>query len=207
MNLLKALATVSSMTLVSRILGFIRDVVIARLFGAGLATDAFFVAFRIPNLLFRPAGRHSHCVEPLCDPRSPPFRAYSRFLFWRLVLCFFLRPAGDGACLGGIRRRGAAARAAGPGAREDRHAAAAAALLHRPPSAAETFICGGRPARPFRGSGHTHDQSEHRAASWGVRPLLSLLRRPAHGISDRAPGRGARDGSPAEPVEVSLGLG
>jgi putative peptidoglycan lipid II flippase len=53
MNLLKSLATVSSMTLVSRVLGFVRDVVIARLFGAGLATDAFFVAFRIPNLLRR----------------------------------------------------------------------------------------------------------------------------------------------------------
>src|SRR5207249_2452593 len=53
MNLLKVLATVSSMTFVSRILGFIRDVLIARLFGAGLATDAFFVAFRIPNLLRR----------------------------------------------------------------------------------------------------------------------------------------------------------
>src|SRR5882672_2247277 len=53
MNLLKALATVSSMTLVSRVLGFIRDMLIARLFGAGLATDAFFVAFRIPNLLRR----------------------------------------------------------------------------------------------------------------------------------------------------------
>src|SRR5207245_11635419 len=53
MNLLKALATVSSVTLVSRVLGFVRDVVIARLFGAGAATDAFFVAFRIPNLLRR----------------------------------------------------------------------------------------------------------------------------------------------------------
>ena len=53
MNLLKALATVSSMTLVSRLLGFVRDVLIARLFGAGIATDAFFVAFRIPNLLRR----------------------------------------------------------------------------------------------------------------------------------------------------------
>jgi len=53
MNLLKALATVSSMTLVSRVLGLVRDVVIARIFGAGLATDAFFVAFRIPNLLRR----------------------------------------------------------------------------------------------------------------------------------------------------------
>jgi putative peptidoglycan lipid II flippase len=53
MNLLKALATVSSMTLVSRILGLVRDVVIARAFGAGLGTDAFFVAFRLPNLLRR----------------------------------------------------------------------------------------------------------------------------------------------------------
>src|SRR4051812_20179993 len=53
MNLLKALATVSSMTLLSRILGFVRDTVVARGFGAGLATDAFFVAFKIPNLLRR----------------------------------------------------------------------------------------------------------------------------------------------------------
>ena len=53
MSLLKALATVSSMTLLSRILGFVRDAVIARVFGAGAATDAFFVAFKIPNLLRR----------------------------------------------------------------------------------------------------------------------------------------------------------
>src|SRR6185312_2166668 len=56
MNLLRALATVSSLTLVSRILGFARDFFIARVFGAGLATDAFFVAFRIPNLLRRLFG-------------------------------------------------------------------------------------------------------------------------------------------------------
>jgi len=53
LNLLKALATVSGMTLISRILGFVRDLIIARIFGAGVATDAFFVAFRIPNLLRR----------------------------------------------------------------------------------------------------------------------------------------------------------
>lgn len=53
MNLLRALATVSSLTLVSRVLGFLRDAVIARLFGAGIATDAFFIAFRLPNLLRR----------------------------------------------------------------------------------------------------------------------------------------------------------
>jgi putative peptidoglycan lipid II flippase len=38
MNLLRALATVSSMTLLSRILGFVRDLAIARVFGAGLVT-------------------------------------------------------------------------------------------------------------------------------------------------------------------------
>jgi putative peptidoglycan lipid II flippase len=53
MNLLRALATISGMTLISRILGFVRDAIIARMFGAGLFTDAFFVAFRIPNLLRR----------------------------------------------------------------------------------------------------------------------------------------------------------
>ena len=53
MNLLKALATVGSMTFISRILGFVRDTLIARIFGAGVMTDAFFVAFKIPNLLRR----------------------------------------------------------------------------------------------------------------------------------------------------------
>src|SRR3954468_24555759 len=53
MNLLRALVTVSGLTLISRILGYARDFFIARAFGAGLATDAFFVAFRIPNLLRR----------------------------------------------------------------------------------------------------------------------------------------------------------
>jgi putative peptidoglycan lipid II flippase len=52
-NLLRAAASVSGMTLLSRITGFVRDTLIAVLFGAGLATDAFFVAFRIPNLLRR----------------------------------------------------------------------------------------------------------------------------------------------------------
>ena len=49
----KAAGVVSSATLLSRILGFVRDIVIARYFGAGLCSDAFFVAFRIPNLFRR----------------------------------------------------------------------------------------------------------------------------------------------------------
>ena len=67
MSLLKALATVSSMTLLSRILGFVRDLVIARAFGAGLFTDAFFVAFRIPNLLRRlfAEGAFSQAFVPI----------------------------------------------------------------------------------------------------------------------------------------------
>ena len=67
MNLLKALATVSSMTLLSRILGFVRDTAIARVFGAGLATDAFFVAFKIPNFLRRlfAEGAFSQAFVPI----------------------------------------------------------------------------------------------------------------------------------------------
>ena len=67
MNLLRAVAAVSSMTLISRIFGFIRDVVIARVFGAGLATDAFFVAFKIPNLLRRlfAEGAFSQAFVPI----------------------------------------------------------------------------------------------------------------------------------------------
>jgi putative peptidoglycan lipid II flippase len=49
----KAAGVVGLATLLSRIFGFIRDMVVAGFFGAGLATDAFFVAFRIPNLLRR----------------------------------------------------------------------------------------------------------------------------------------------------------
>jgi putative peptidoglycan lipid II flippase len=51
--LLRSTGVVSAMTFISRILGFARDMVFAQLFGAGTATDAFFVAFRIPNLMRR----------------------------------------------------------------------------------------------------------------------------------------------------------
>jgi putative peptidoglycan lipid II flippase len=67
LNLLRALATVSGMTLLSRILGFVRDFVVARAFGAGLETDAFFVAFRLPNLLRRmfAEGAFSQAFVPI----------------------------------------------------------------------------------------------------------------------------------------------
>jgi len=67
MNLLKALATIGSMTFMSRILGFVRDTLIARIFGAGMLTDAFFVAFKIPNLLRRISaeGAFSQAFVPI----------------------------------------------------------------------------------------------------------------------------------------------
>lgn len=67
MNLLKALAKVGSMTFVSRILGFVRDTLIARVFGAGMLSDAFIVAFKIPNLLRRVSaeGAFSQAFVPI----------------------------------------------------------------------------------------------------------------------------------------------
>ena len=67
MNLLKALATVSGLTFLSRILGLVREMLIANLFGAGLVTDAFNVAFRLPNLLRRlfAEGAFSQAFVPI----------------------------------------------------------------------------------------------------------------------------------------------
>ena len=53
MSLIKSTAVVSAMTLVSRMSGLVRDMVIAHIFRIGGATDAFFVAFKIPNFLRR----------------------------------------------------------------------------------------------------------------------------------------------------------
>lgn len=50
MSLLKSITTFGGWTLISRITGFFRDVVLANYLGAGLVSDAFFVAFKLPNL-------------------------------------------------------------------------------------------------------------------------------------------------------------
>ncbi|MCA3117483.1 MAG: murein biosynthesis integral membrane protein MurJ [bacterium] len=83
MNLLRAFGAVSSMTLVSRILGFARDLLIARMFGAGAATDAFFVAFKLPNLLRRifAEGAFSQAFVPiLAEYRNQRGEADTRLL-------------------------------------------------------------------------------------------------------------------------------
>ena len=52
-NLVRSSALVGSLTMVSRVLGLLRDIVIASVFGAGSSSDAFFVAFKVPNFLRR----------------------------------------------------------------------------------------------------------------------------------------------------------
>ncbi len=52
-RLLRTTGTVGGWTLVSRVLGFVRDILLARVLGAGLLADAFFVAFRLPNFFRR----------------------------------------------------------------------------------------------------------------------------------------------------------
>jgi hypothetical protein len=52
-SLSASLAKVGSNTLLSRVLGFVRDMIVAHVFGADAATDAFFVAFKMPNLMRR----------------------------------------------------------------------------------------------------------------------------------------------------------
>ena len=53
MNLLKAITTVGGFMLLSRVFGFVRDMLIANFLGAGMVADAFVVAFRLPNLFRR----------------------------------------------------------------------------------------------------------------------------------------------------------
>lgn len=93
MNLLKALASVSSMTLLSRILGFARDAIIARAFGAGAMTDAFFVAFKLPNLLRRlfAEGAFSQAFVPvLAEYKNRRGEQATRILVSRVATVLFI---------------------------------------------------------------------------------------------------------------------
>jgi putative peptidoglycan lipid II flippase len=71
MNIVKAGATVGGMTMISRVLGFIRDVLIAMALGTGIIADAFFVAFRFPNLFRRlfAEGAFNSAFVPLFSKR------------------------------------------------------------------------------------------------------------------------------------------
>jgi putative peptidoglycan lipid II flippase len=97
MNLLKAASTVSLFTLLSRVTGLVRDQVIAASFGVSALTDAFNVAFRIPNLLRRlfGEGAFSQAFVPILaatkatdgdDATHALVNAVATVLFWVLLL-------------------------------------------------------------------------------------------------------------------------
>lgn len=97
MNLLKTLLTISGMTMLSRITGLVRELLIARAFGASGFTDAFFVAFRIPNLLRRlfAEGAFSQAFVPIlaeyankkgADPAKELIDKVATALMWTLLL-------------------------------------------------------------------------------------------------------------------------
>ena len=67
MNLLKTLSAISSMTMLSRVTGLLRESLMARAFGSNAYTDAFIIAFRLPNLLRRlfAEGAFSQAFVPL----------------------------------------------------------------------------------------------------------------------------------------------
>src|SRR3954468_4968363 len=71
MNLWKATGTIGGLTMVSRIAGFAREMLMARVMGASAAADAFFVAFRLPNTFRRlfGEGAFSACFVPLYSQR------------------------------------------------------------------------------------------------------------------------------------------
>jgi len=71
MNLVKGAATVGGMTMISRVLGFIRDILIATFLGTGPVADAFVVAFRFPNLFrrFFAEGAFNSAFVPLYSKR------------------------------------------------------------------------------------------------------------------------------------------
>ena len=71
MRLIKSTAIIGAFTMMSRILGLIRDVLMARFLGAGLVSDALFTAFKLPNLFSRACLRRA----PLTPPLSRSMRA------------------------------------------------------------------------------------------------------------------------------------
>jgi putative peptidoglycan lipid II flippase len=100
-----ALGAIGAATLASRILGFVRDMVVALVFGAGPVTDAFFVAFRIPNILRRllAEGALSTAVIPVFTeyavnrPRDALIRMLRAVLTGALLVLGVTTVAGIGA--------------------------------------------------------------------------------------------------------------
>ena len=81
MNLLKSTGTFGFYTIISRLLGYLRDILIAIFLGTGMLADAFFVAFRIPNTFRKDSNAYQR--RHMFDKRKyltydRPYEKYSR---------------------------------------------------------------------------------------------------------------------------------
>ncbi len=132
MNLLKTLFTVSGLTLLSRITGLVRETLFARAFGTSLYTDAFNIAFRIPNLLRRlwAEGAFSQAFVPiLAEFKNQQGQAATKalvdasatVLLWILVLLSVLGVSGAAWVIWGVAT----------GLQADAHAFSAAVFMTR----------------------------------------------------------------------------
>jgi putative peptidoglycan lipid II flippase len=92
MNLLKSTGTIGGLTMVSRIAGFMREMLMSRILGAGVYTDAFYVAFRLPNTFRRlfGEGAFSAGFVPLYSQRLQSGGEAEAKLFSEEVLAVFL---------------------------------------------------------------------------------------------------------------------
>ena len=104
-SLLKAASTVSLLTLASRVTGLVRDVLMSAMFGISALTDAFYIAFRIPNMFRRILGEGAFSqafVPTLSATRTRDGEAGARqlvnhvgtLLLWTLVLLCIVGVAG-----------------------------------------------------------------------------------------------------------------
>ena len=103
--MLKSILTNSTFTTISRVLGFLRDVLIAHFLGAGIVSDCFFVAFKLPNFfrrLFAEGAFNAAFVPAYARIReqggAEPFRIEDARSKWTTSLrgaCFVF--SGDGA--------------------------------------------------------------------------------------------------------------
>jgi len=86
-HLIRSAGTIGAFTALSRVLGFVRDIIIATAFGTGLAAEAFVVSFRIPNLLRDLVGEGA--TNAAFVPALTECREKSPERFWRLAATLF----------------------------------------------------------------------------------------------------------------------
>ena len=95
-SLIKSSSVVGGMTFISRITGFIRDIIFANIFGASPNTDAFFVAFKIPNFFRRlfAEGAFTQAFVPVLtefkEKKPEELKTFIRYIFGNLIFVLFI---------------------------------------------------------------------------------------------------------------------